>query len=80
MLRGIFDTIRGFDSTFNDEVDKKEDLFNIFNMIVWNLFPMVFQLMSMVFGYIRNKKIKRHKLIIKHKKTDKEGISFYTYD
>ena len=67
MFRGIFDTIRGSVPGVERELAKHENAFNSVVLIVWNLMPMAFQLMSMVFGYIRNKKIKKHKLEIKGK-------------
>jgi len=64
MFRGIFDTIRGFDKEVRESINLHENLFNSLDMILWNLIPIAFQLSSLVFGYIRNKKIKRHKLVV----------------
>ena len=73
MCRGIFDTIRGFDKKVEKVLTLHENLFNSLNMILWNLVPIVFQLSSLVFGYIRNKKNKRHKLVVKHCKSERKN-------
>jgi len=67
MFRGIFDIIRGFDPKIEHALALHDSMFILIDMFIWNLIPMGFQLMTLIFGYIRNKKIKKHKLEIKKK-------------
>lgn len=58
-FRGISDTLRYFSEWYQDIVTKYELAYNIFDLLFFDLIPILFQLSSMVFGYIRKKNNKK---------------------
>ena len=65
-LRGIIDTLRGFDEEFRQHVNDNEAEYNLLLTITGDLIPVVFQLSTMIFGYIKYRNDKRNKLEVQN--------------
>ena len=76
-LRSIYDLVFQMPSTYLTEyLDKYEVLFNLINVFFLDFLPIVFQLLTMVFGYIRQKTTQqRRKVEERLKKYVKYGES-----
>ena len=64
-LRGAIDTARFIDEDFEKHVNVNEALYNLLLTIAGDLIPIIFQLSTMIFGYIRNKNEKKNRLEVK---------------
>ena len=58
-FRGISDTLRYFSEWYQGIVTEYELAYNIFDLLFFDLIPILLQLSSMVFGYIRKKNNKK---------------------
>lgn len=58
-FRGISDTLRFASDDYQDKVTEYEFTYNILDLIFFDLILLLFQLSSMVFGYIRKKNNKQ---------------------
>jgi hypothetical protein len=74
-LRGAIDTARFIDEDFEKHVNVNEALYNLLLTIAGDLIPIIFQLSTMIFGYIRNKNEKKNRLEVKDQLGNSENRS-----
>lgn len=69
ILRGTFDIVRRYSLTVEIWIQTNIAAYDVCFFLICDLIPLIFQLSSLVFGYIRNKKEKRARLFNKFAST-----------
>jgi hypothetical protein len=70
ILRGSLDLFRHYDPEFDEMISENIALYDSMIFSIGDVIPISFQLSSLIFGYIRNKKDKKSRLIVGRKESD----------
>ena len=70
ILRGSMDLFRHYDPEFDKMVNENIALYDSMIFSIGDAIPISFQLSSLIFGYIRNKKDKKSRLIVGRKESE----------
>jgi hypothetical protein len=70
ILRGSLDLFRHYDPKFDEMIAENIALYDSMIFSIGDVIPISFQLSSLIFGYIRNRKDKKTRLIVGRKESD----------